>query len=144
MPRIIPSIPVDFDRPRTLRFDRRAVFQSEVELSRVWGKPTTFYEAIYSLANVFGDTAMALSLNNLSVLLWQGFLHETPSLTLDEVQDALPFDDPAALFPLAGKVLEAWQAMSVPPADTTPTEVSDADPLAPSTGAPSGPTSASI
>lgn len=144
MSRIIESIPIDFDGKRSLRFGRPAVFQCEIELTKLWGRPYSFYEAIYNLANIFSDSAINLSLNNLSMLLWQGLRHEAPSLTLDEVQEALPFDDPPALIPLVGKVLEAWQAMSAPVDPTMPTNETDTDPFGVSTGAPSGPTNVSI
>ena len=142
-PSIIPSVAVQLDRPRHLRFDRQAVFDAERELYRTWGREMTFFEAVRGLALVLVEGDMSrLSLNNIAVLMFCGCKHEDPGLTLPQVQAALPYNDPPALLPLVAQILEAWQAQS-PPAPETPQEAREtSDPLAASTGSPSGALSA--
>jgi hypothetical protein len=139
LPSLIPSIPLDFAGRRSLRFDRKAVFQAELELSRLWGKDMTFFQAIVSIARFFTDNDWGgLSLNNLSALLLYGLKHESPALTLEEVQEALPIYDQQALILLASKILEAWQAQSPQGRETQDTEAIRTDPLDGSSGNSSG------
>lgn len=137
---LVPLIDVMLDKPRHLLFTRRAVKQIEIALSRAWGKEQTFYSAMRDLATMLtiGDPAY-LSFTTLSIVLWQGLLDEDPTLTLTEVEDAIPYMDLGALVQLAGKVLEAWQAVSPPPPPVSEEAPATADPLDASPGASSGP-----
>lgn len=143
MPPLVPLIPVELDRPRHLLFSRRAVKQIEIALSRAWGKEQTFYSAMRDLATMLtiGDPAY-LSFTTLSIVLWQGLVDEDPTLTLAQTEDAIPYMDLSALVQLAGKVLEAWQAVSPPQPPVADEVPADADPLAVSTGGAFGPSSA--
>lgn len=139
----VPSIPLDFMGHRTLRFTRQAIFQAEITLSRLWGKEMTFFQAILSIARVFTDGDWGgLSLNNVVALLHCGLLHESPSLTLDEVQEALPIHDQQALLLLASKILEAWQAQSPQGQEMPEGEGKEPDPLDGLPGSSSGVSSA--
>jgi len=145
IPRIIEPVPVTLDRERHLLFDRRAVRQSELALSRHWGKERTFFSAMVRLAQNLADgDVAALSVTDISVLVWQGLLAEDPSLTYAEVEEALPYMTPGDLVPFAIALMQAWQAASPPaPSDPTPQGGgTDPDPLAASTGTPVGPMTA--
>ena len=145
MPSIVQPVPVMLDKERHLRFDYAVIYGVEPHLSRVWGRDYNFYGAMRNLvsAAAAGDPG-ALSLSNLSILLWQGCLHEDPQLTLEQVQQALPCTDWTALMPLVGQVMAAWQAVSPPPVALTDMEETDSDPLDASTGVNSGRMAVSI
>jgi hypothetical protein len=137
---LVPSIPVTLDRPRTVLFTRLAVKTIEVELSRIWARDYTFFEAVRRLSEMLLDNDLSkLSYVNISVLLWQGCRHEDATLTLETVEEALPYMDPTALIPYAGVILQAWQAGSpTPPPVEDEGEVAETNPLGGSIGAPSG------
>ncbi len=141
MPRIIELIPVVLDKPRNLLFDRRAVKQIERTLTAIWGHEYTFYQALRLCAEVLQDNDLSkLSYINVSVMLWQGAVHEEPTLTLETVEEALPYLDPSLLIPYLGPILQAWQAASPtpPPVPAMNGEVADSNPLDGSSGRPSG------
>jgi hypothetical protein len=145
MPSVVPTVPITLDRPRHLRFDRRAVFASEVELTRLWQQPRTFYSAMQTMMRaIVENEAWMLNLNDIAVLVWQGLRHEDPALTLEDTQELLPYLDLAAMVPICGALLEAWNVASQPAPGTTPAaqEAEDRDPLAASTGSNSGALSA--
>lgn len=144
MPPLVPLIDITLDRPRHLLFDRAAVKRSEVELSRAWNKEYSFFSALHGLAMLLATSDPAkLSFTTLSILVWQGCLHEDPQLTLAAVEDAMPYLDVRAMVGYAGKILEAWQAVSPPPVTPDAEEAAQQqDPLDGSTGAASGPLSA--
>lgn len=143
MPDIIASVPITLDKPRQLRFDRAAVKGCEVALAELWGPNTTFYSVIQDCALVLSNGELGrLRFSTLAVLLWRGCHREDPTLTLETVEEALPYGDPAELLPYVAKVIEAWYvaAPRVTP-DTAPAQeaANERDPLAGSTGEPSGP-----
>lgn len=140
MPSIIVPTPVDLDKPRTVLFTREAVFFLELDLTRLWGREYTFFEAVRRLSEMLLDNDFAkLSYVNIAYLLWRGCQHEDATLTLAQVEAALPYADPSGLIPYAGIVLQAWQAASpVPVPIPDGSEVADTDPLAVSPGRPSG------
>ena len=86
------------------------------------------------------DLSQAVSLINVSVMLWAGCLHEDPTLTQQTVEEALPYADPSLLIPYVGPILQAWQAASPtpPPVQEMNGEVVDDNPLDASTGSSSG------
>lgn len=140
-PRIVPLTPIVLDKPRTLLFDRLAVKFIELELTRIWGREYTFYQALRLCAEMLQDNDLAkLSLINISVMLWAGCLHEDPTLTHQTVDEALPYADPSLLIPYVGPILQAWQAASPtpPPAQEMNGEVADSNPLGASPGSSSG------
>ncbi len=139
-PRVIPLVDITLDRPRHLLFNRLAVKLIEVELTRIWGREYTFYQALRLSAEMLQDNDLSkLSFINTAVLLWAGCLHEDPTLTLAQVEDALPYADPSLLIPYIGPILQAWQAASpTPPAQEMNGEVADRDPLGASPGSSSG------
>jgi hypothetical protein len=142
MPDLIPMTPIDLDRPRQLYFDHRAVRQSEIELTRRWGQPRTFYSAMLGLVSAVATGMVGdLSLTDLTVLLWQGLMRDDPALTFETVEAALPYYTPVALGPYVVTLLEAWTAVSPPAQPQMPTEGEAAapDPLDGSTGNASGP-----
>ncbi|HEX6827138.1 MAG TPA: hypothetical protein VF077_12545 [Nitrospiraceae bacterium] len=139
MPSVVPLIPITLDRLRHIRFDRRAVFTAELELTRLWGVPSTFYSAMLTLMNSCAAGEISgLNLNTLSILTWQGLLHESPELSLEQTQDMLPFQDVVRMFELAASLLNAWNVATVAPAGTPQEANGTADPLAPLTGSSSG------
>lgn len=146
-PRIVPLTPIVLDKPRTLLFDRLAVKFIELELTRIWGREYTFYQALRLCAEMLQDNDLSkLSYINVSVMLWAGCLHEDQFLTQQIVEDALPYADPSLLIPYIGPILQAWQAASPtpPPVQEQNGEVHDSDPLDASTGMPSGALSDSV
>lgn len=144
VPRIIELIPVMLDKTRHLLFDRPAVKLIELELTHIWGREYTFYQALRLCAEMLQDNDLGkLSFVNVSVLLWAGCLYEDQALTRAMVEDALPYTDPSLLIPYVGLILRAWQAAS-PPVEINPdvmSEAIDTNPLDGSTGRPSGPLS---
>jgi hypothetical protein len=128
MPSIVPLIPIDLDRRRHLRLDNRALFQSEMELSRLWNRRINVLSVIMDGAN--------LTLNDLAVLLWQGLIYEDPTLTLAQVQDLMDFGKIPAI---VDAIIQAWNA-ATEPAEPVATGGSQTDGPLPSTGDSSGPT----
>lgn len=137
--------PVQLDRARNLLFDRRAVRQIEQDLTRLWGQPYTFYQAMRGLSEMLLESDLAkLSYVNIATLVWRGCQHEDAALTLEQVEDALPYADMLQMMLLAGTILEAWGKVSPPlQAANDASEVQDTNPLGASTGALSGPSSVS-
>lgn len=136
MPGLIESIPVTLDKPRSLYYDKRAVKQAERALAREWGADCTFYSVLRDLTRLAleGDPAY-LCFSKLSIVLWQGLCHEDATLTLEQVEDALPLLDVSALAGYAGLVLAAWMRMSpAVTADPTQEAAQETDPLAASPG----------
>ena len=119
MPSVVPLIPITLDRPRHVRLGNPAIFQAELELSKLWGKRCSLFNV---LANDLG-------LNDLSIILWQGLLHEDPRLTLAYVQEHVM--DMAKLTDIIEAVLQAWNAATAPavPGVALNGEVVDTDPL---------------
>lgn len=140
MVRIVEPIPIVLDKQRALLFTREAVKTIEHTLTQTWGREYTFYQALRLCAEVLADGDLAkLSFINMSVLLWAACRHEDPGLTLETVEEALPYADPGLLIPYLGPILQAWQAASpTPPASTAATEVGASDPLDASPGTPFG------
>lgn len=139
MPSVVPLIPVHLDRERTLRFDRRAVFTAERELTRLWGTPTTFYGSMVELMDAIATGQVGkLSVNTIAVLVWQGLLHESPTLTLDETQDLLPYLDLLAMVQICGALLQAWNVATQPAEPSSEAAGGTNGPLASLTGSPSG------
>jgi hypothetical protein len=139
-PRIVEPIPIVLDRPRCLLFDRFAVKMIELELTHIWGHEYTFYQALRLSAEMLQDNDLSkLSFINTAVLLWAGCLHDDPTLTLEQVEEALPYSDPSQLIPYIGPILQAWQAASptAPPVEMNG-EVHDTNPLDGSPGSSSG------
>lgn len=137
--------PIQLDRPRTLLFTRLAVRQIEQDLTRLWGREYTFYQAMRSFSEMLLNADLSkLSYTNIVTVLWRGCQHEDPGLTFAQVDEALPYADMLALVALLGTILEAWGKVSPPlePANDT-SEVADTNPLAASTGTPSGASSVS-
>ena len=145
MPSVIPLIPIDLDKPRSLRFDHAAVITAERELTQFWGRDYTFFEALQKLLDFLSTGALGkLSMANLGILVWQGCRHDDPHLTLAQVQAAMPhIGDAGSIIALVGKVLEAWQAGS-PPVEVANEVDTDAHPLDGSIGGPAGPLLVSI
>jgi len=141
MPSIVALVPIELDKPRQLLFTRAAVKNIELALTRIWGRDYTFFEGVRRLSEMLLDNDLSkLSYINISVMLHQGCLHEDPTLTLAQVEEALPYADPTGLIPYVGLILQAWSHASPQAAvDAVTAEAVDTDPLAGSTGASSGP-----
>jgi hypothetical protein len=140
-PRVIPLIDIVLDKPRHLLFDRFAVKLIELKLSELWRREYTFYQALRLCAEMLQENDLSkLSYINISVMLWAGCVHEDMTLTLEQVEEALPYTDPSLLIPYVGPILQAWRAASPtpPPAPETNGEVVDDNPLDASTGSSSG------
>jgi hypothetical protein len=140
-PRVIPLVDIVLDKPRHLLFDRLAVKFIELELTRIWGREYTFYQALRLCAEMLqNDDLSKLSLINITVMLWAGCLHEDPTLTQATIEEALPYADPSLLIPYVGPILQAWQAASptAPPVQEMNGEVVDENPLDASPGSSSG------
>lgn len=147
MPGIIALTPIVLDKPRNLLFDRFAVKLIELKLSELWRREYTFYQALKLCAEMLQDNDLSkLSFINVSVLLWAGCVHEDMNLTLEMVEEALPYTDPSLLIPYVGPILQAWQAASPtpPPVQEMNGEVVDDNPLDASIGSSSGALSGSV
>src|SRR5437762_13463497 len=103
MASVVPLIPIDLDRPRHLRLDNRALFHAEVEMSRIWNRKQ-------NILSILLDST-SLTMTDVSIILWQGLLHEDPSLTLGEVQDML---DLGKAPQIAEAIYQAWNAAAAP------------------------------
>jgi hypothetical protein len=97
-------VPLQLDRLRHLRLTNRAILRAERELSTLWGKRCSLFEIL----------SESLGVNDLSVILWQGLLHEDPRLTLEYVQEHLM--DMRRLSAIMIAVLDAWNAATAPAA----------------------------
>jgi hypothetical protein len=105
---LVTPTPVVLDVPRSLLFTNRAILACERELSKLWGTKTSMWTTL--------SQAETLGINDLSVMLWAGLLHEQhepgkPKLvTLEDVQEAM---DMRRQPELLGAVLEAWNAATL-------------------------------
>ncbi len=131
MPSVVPLIPIMLDKPRHLRMTNRAIFQSEIELMKLWNRKV-------NVLSVLVNADQTLTLNDLAIFLWQALLDEDPSLTLPEVQDLI---DVTKLDVIVTAILRAWNVATAPAEPALPGEVAaQSDPLpTPSTGHVSGP-----
>ena len=135
MPSVVPPIPIDLDRRRVLRMNNRAIFQSEIELTKLWNRKV-------NVLSVLVNADQTLTLNDIAIFLWQALLDEDPSLTLPEVQDMM---DVTKLDVIVTAILQAWNVATAPAEPVGPGEgAAQSDPLpTPSTGRVSGPTAVS-
>ena len=78
MPSLVPSVPLVLDRERHLRLDNAALFRAERELSKLWSRKVSVLQTLID--------PETLGLNDLSILLWCGLLHEDADLSLSQVQ----------------------------------------------------------
>jgi hypothetical protein len=144
---LVPPVPIQLDRPRLLRFDRAAVKRCERELEATWGRDMTFYSALQDLALLLTEGNLGrLRFSVIAILLHGGLVQEDPALTLAQVEEALPYNDPAGLLPYVNSIMEAWFVASPRPeasAGAANEVPAAADPLDGSTGVPSGPMSVS-
>lgn len=127
---IVPPVPLDLDRRRHLRFGKRAVFRAEKALCDFWGKRTNILTVLFDAAG--------LTLNDIAILLWQGLLHEDPTLTLEQVQGMVTVENVTTI---VEALYRSWNDASQDAADATEA-LNGTDPLAmamPSPGASSGP-----
>jgi hypothetical protein len=126
-----PLIPITLDKPRHLRMTNRAIFQSELELTKLWGRKINVF-------SILVNADQTLTLNDIAVFLWQALLHEDPSLTLPEVQDMVDVTRMDVIF---RAILQAWNAATAPAEPVTPGEgTAPHDPLlTQSSGPVSGP-----
>jgi hypothetical protein len=142
-PSLIAPVEVVLDRPRVLRFTRGAVRQVELDLTRLWGRDYTFYEAIRRLSEMLLDNDLSkLSYLNIATLLWRGCQHEDPGVTLEQIEEGLPYADPSGLIPYVGLILQAWNNATPTAPASGVSEAAERDPLDGSTGAASGALSA--
>src|SRR6476660_118145 len=98
MPSVIPLIPITLDKPRHLRMTNRAIFQSEIELTKLWNRKV-------NILSVLVNADQTLTLNDIAIFLWQALLYEDPTLTLPEVQDMI---DVTKLDVIVTAILQAW------------------------------------
>ncbi len=128
VPRPTPLVPIQLDRERHLCLTNRAKFTIETEMIKLWGRKV-------SLFTMLTETDL-MTINDLAICVWQGLLHEDPTLTLPQVQDLMDFDHMGD-YMLA--VLQAWNAAS---AAAQPGQEVNGEAHAPfpatSTGPPSG------
>lgn len=142
-PFLIAPVEVVLDRPRLLHFTRGAVRQVELDLTRLWGREYTFYEAIRRLSEMLLDNDLSkLSYLNIATLLWRGCQHDDPGVTLAQIEEGLPYADPAGLIPYVGLILQAWNNATPTAPASGDAEATARDPLGGSTGASSGALSA--
>jgi hypothetical protein len=131
MPSIIPLIPIDLDHRRHLRLNNAAIFQAEIELSKLWGRKISLFQTL--------GNSETLGFNDLSVVLWQALVHEDPRLTLAQTQDVM---DLGKLPQIIDAILQAWNAATAPAVpETAPNGEGPTDPFpAGLSGMPSGAT----
>lgn len=111
MSRLVPSVPVQLDKERHLRLDNAALLRAERELSRVWQRKISIIQVLIDPAT--------LGLNDVSVLLYCGVLHEDPDVSLGQVQDAMTLQ----AFPGYVEALyKAWTLATAPAEGAPPVE----------------------
>jgi len=126
---IVPPVPIDLDRRRHLKLGKRAVFRAEKALGEFWGKRLNILTVLFSTEG--------LTLNDIAILLWQGLLHEDPTLTLERVQDMMTLQNVSVI---VDAIFQAWND-ATRPVDGAAEVNGVRDPLAiPSPGEPSGQT----
>lgn len=126
-PRVTPLIPLTLDRNRALRFDMQSVFQAERDMCKLWGRQV-------NILTVFGDLG-TLTLNDLAILLHRGLLYDDPTLTLEQTQELMTFDQ---LPTIMTALFEAWNIATQPA--VPPEEDATSDGPLSSPGVNSGPT----
>ena len=117
MPSLVPSVPITLDRERNLRLDNAALFRAERELSKVWNRKVSVLQTLID--------PETLGLNDLSILLWCGLLHEDSDLSLSQVQDAMTVQNFATYL---DALYTAWNAATAP-AEGAPMQESSASPF---------------
>ena len=133
-------ISITLDKPRTLFFPRKMVKRAERELTKAHERDYTFYEALRGLTQfLLEDDWTKLSFTSLALLLWLGCVHEDEQLTLETVEEALPYGNPRDLIPYVVALLQAWQAVTPSMQDIPEEAPTQADPLDGSPGRTSGP-----
>lgn len=122
---VVPLVPIELDRPRTLRLDLNAMVRFEEQTGR----------------DLLNDGGINLRrMRELHVLLWACLLHEDPSLTLDQVGAMIHLGN---MQYVAEQVAKVWAA-SMPEAQREPKKAQrqGASPSS-ATGSPSGPSDGS-
>jgi hypothetical protein len=119
-------VPIDLDKPRTIRLTLWAMREAEQALSKEYGRKV-------SILALF--TRGELSYTDVLALLWAGLKHEDKKLTMEQVGELIDMRQ----FRMAEKKLvEAWtDAMGPQEEDHAPEPGAEDPPLA-STGEPSG------
>jgi len=128
MPQLTPLVPITLDRNRALRLDMRAIFQAERAMCALWNRPV-------NILTLFG-TMEAMTLNDLAVLLHQALLYDDPTLTLEQTQDLMRFDQLPAIMTA---LFEAWNLATRPATDERQEDDQDS-PFSGFPGVPSGAT----
>lgn len=73
----VDGVPVELDRERTLRYERRSIYTLEDRTG-------------HTLPELLNDVANRASYKSLALLVWCGLIHESPDLDVMEVVDMLP------------------------------------------------------
>jgi hypothetical protein len=124
---LVPPVPIDLDRRRHLRLGKRAVFRAEKALCEFWGKRQNILTMLFDPAG--------LTLNDIAILLWQGLLHEDPTLTLEQAQDMVTM---ANVSTIVTALYQSWNDATQDAGESTE-GLNGTDPLAmPSPGVSSG------
>jgi len=123
------SVPLELDKPRTLRLTLGAMKLAEDELKRVYGVPKLNLLALFQRGEV--------SFTDLLVVMWAGLRHEDPSLTLEQAGELLELEHIGLV---SQKITEAFTAaLSNGRASESAPTADGADPLTTSsTGSSSG------
>lgn len=100
---LVPPVPIDLDRRRHVKLGKRAIFRAEKALCQFWEKRLNILTVLFS--------ADGLTMNDVAILLWQGLLHEDPSLTLEQVQSFITLEN---LTRIVEAIYQAWNDASKP------------------------------
>jgi hypothetical protein len=134
---IIPSVPLELDKRRYLRFSNWARCQAERAICDFWQDDRlSVYEVL---------TRNPIRANDIAIIFWEALKEgeEDPSITLREAMNLMDY---APLADLLDAVLKSWNIATpqeTPPADSTGApDPFDRATTSASTGQPSGPTAA--
>lgn len=106
-PNVIAPVDIDINgETYQLRYGHLAYQQAELALTKLWGTRTTIPGLFSTIFNADdpNNANNRISVNEFTILLWAGMLHDMPDLQLQEVAEVI---DPADLTQLIATVFNA-------------------------------------
>ena len=135
----IESVPIELDKPRTMRLDMLALMRAQYKLNALRGVEPTV--SIYRTINMelrrvaFGgdDSGTDIPIDLMLVLFWVSLLHEDPALTLEQAGELAT--NPLMVMAKVMQLIKMQLMQSISDHADETVEVGEG-PLAPPNGAP--------